>query len=365
MKIKAMKWVLLALLPLAAQQAYATGTLAGTSVDNTASVSYSVGAVAQPVVNSNTSSFVVDRRVNLSVQESGTADTVVSPGTTAQVLTFTVTNSSNSAMDFSLVASNDSNAAAHGGTDNFDASNVKVFVDVDNNGSYDSAIDTQTFLDEIAPDTTRTVFIVADIPLGRANGDLAAYALTAIAADAGTAGTLGSTSTATAGADTANSVDTVLADGAGDGSAVDVANDGRASDDDAYLVSAPVISVNKTSRVISDLINGTTNPKRIPGSVVEYCIEVTNAAGGAAASNVVVTDSIAGQPVSFNTGSIVTGSTACTVSDGAAEDDDAAGADETDPNGGSFNTGTSVATGSFPNVSAGATARMQFRVTIN
>ena len=91
MRFKAMKMVVLAFLPLAAQQAYAQGTLAGTSIDNTATVNYSVGAVAQPSVSSNTSSFLVDRRVNLTVLETGNADTVVSPGKNAQVLTFTVT----------------------------------------------------------------------------------------------------------------------------------------------------------------------------------------------------------------------------------------------------------------------------------
>ena len=51
----------------ALQSAYAEGTTAGTSISNTASVNYSVGGVAQTPINSTTASFVVDRRIFLSV----------------------------------------------------------------------------------------------------------------------------------------------------------------------------------------------------------------------------------------------------------------------------------------------------------
>lgn len=363
MHISKFKLAVAGILALGAQQAFAVGTTAGTDVTNTASVDYVVGGVNQPDVTSNTVVFEVDRRINFTVVETGNVDTIVGPGSTSQVLTFTVTNTTNATMDFSLIAANDLNASAHGGTDNFDATNVRVFVDSNGNGIYDPGTDTQTFLDEVPADASRTVFIVADIPAGRVTGDLATYSLTGVAADAGTAGNLGATSVQTAGADSAAVVDTVFADAAGDGSATDVARDGRASDDDAYIVQAAAISVVKSSRVISDPINGTTNPKRIPGAVVEYCIEVVNAAGGATANSVVVSDSIAGQPVTFNASSILTGSSSCTAADGAVEDADTAGADETDPSGGSF--ATNVVTGNFPTLNAGATARLQFRVTIN
>lgn len=43
-----------------------------------------------------------------------------------------------------------------------------------------------------------------------------------------------------------------------------------------YTPPAPVIGVVKSSVVVSDPVNGAVNPKRLPGSVVEYRIEVTN-----------------------------------------------------------------------------------------
>jgi uncharacterized repeat protein (TIGR01451 family) len=50
-------------------------------------------------------------------------------------------------------------------------------------------------------------------------------------------------------------------------------------------------NLTKTSVVISDPINGTTNPKAIPGAVVEYTIRLVNT-GSASATNVTVTDTL-------------------------------------------------------------------------
>jgi len=56
---------------------------------------------------------------------------------------------------------------------------------------------------------------------------------------------------------------------------------------------APIakLSMTKDSCVLEDPINGTTNPKRIPGATIRYSIEIRNA-GGAEASAVVVTDNL-------------------------------------------------------------------------
>ena len=58
-------------------------------------------------------------------------------------------------------------------------------------------------------------------------------------------------------------------------------------------VPLPTLSVTKVSSVVSDPINGTTNPKRIPGSVVLYTITVTNSGTGTVdSSTLVLTDAI-------------------------------------------------------------------------
>jgi|GEM_PF-1208747 len=53
----------------------------------------------------------------------------------------------------------------------------------------------------------------------------------------------------------------------------------------------PSISVSKTSCVIYDPVNSTTNPKRIPGSTIRYAIQVSNSTYGTA-SAVFATDTV-------------------------------------------------------------------------
>ena len=53
---------------------------------------------------------------------------------------------------------------------------------------------------------------------------------------------------------------------------------------DVTVIAVPEISLQKTSITISDPINGTSNPKAIPGSLAEYTIEATNS-GLVAADN--------------------------------------------------------------------------------
>jgi uncharacterized repeat protein (TIGR01451 family) len=345
---------------LAAGQAGATGTAANTSINNTASVDYTVGGVNQPDVNSNTTTFVTDRRILVTVAEVGGGYTDVAPGQTGQLLTFTVTNNTNAVMDFRLDATQQATNAADpfGGTDDFDVTALQVFVDSNGNNTYDAGTDTAAFIDELAADGTVTVFVVANIPIGQANGNSAGVTLTAIAADSGGAG-LGSDSTQTASAETPNVVDTVFGDIAGD---TDANRDGRHSDTDAYRIQTATLSVTKTSTVISDPFNNTTNPKRIPGAIVEYCVTVQNT-GGAAATAVVVTDVLTGQPVTYQAGSLFTVDTGAVCTGGDAEDDDAAGGDETDPNGAAQAAGTVSAT--FATLPAAGGKSMRFRVQIN
>ena len=162
----------LAVALVAAGAAFAGGTPSGTVVDNTASVDYSVGGLAQATINSNTATFLVDNRVDVQVATLDAANIVVVPGMLARVLTFSVTNSGNTVQDYTL------SAVADPGSD-FLGANVNTYVDLNANGTYDPAIDTQTFVDELAVDATVTVFIVADIPLGPVDADLAIYTLLA------------------------------------------------------------------------------------------------------------------------------------------------------------------------------------------
>lgn len=82
-------------------------TQAGTLVHNSASVTYKVGGVAQTAPPAGTADFLVDRKVDFTVLESGGAATTATPGATSGtsvVTTFTVTNNSNDLLDIKLDA---------------------------------------------------------------------------------------------------------------------------------------------------------------------------------------------------------------------------------------------------------------------
>lgn len=363
----------LAVLP----EAFAAGTTAGSDITNTASVAYKVATVDQPPVNSNTTTFKVDRKVNLTVAEVGGAATNVVPGATAQVSTFTVTNNANSPLDFKLGATQDAGGTAvFGGTDNFNVTSLLVFVESGVTPGYQPLEDTATFIDELAADASKTVYVVGDIPAGRVNGDIAGVTLTATAAQSTNAvtgayvATVGSLAadaaqTNTGVVDDTTFIDTVFGDAL---HGADAARNGRDSDRDQFNVVTASIAITKSSTVVSDPFNGTTNPKSIPGAIVEYCLDVNNT-GSSAAGTIVLTDAIPANTTyvatSLKTAATGAGS-ACTLNSGTAEDDNATGADETDPDGADFNVTTAGSiTVRTPSIAGSSRFKALFRVQVN
>lgn len=325
-----------------ATPAFAAGTTSGTLIKNDVTITYNVGGFTQNAVAAS-DTFAVDRKINLTVTEVGNTTTTVSPGQLAAVTTFSVANLSNTTIDVGLLATNLAG-------DNFDVSSpFKYYADTNLDGVYTAGDDLEiTYLDQLAADGTATVFVVADIPLGGVTGDIANIRLAGTAQEGTTAGTQGATITATGTANTALGVETVLADTAADGN---TASDGIHFDDDSYTKLAAALSATKTSRVVSDPINGTNNPKAIPGAVVEYCIAVTNA-GGADATSVAINDPLPGLTTYEPTfGVKVDG----TVTSGTCNADGTVA--------GAHASGT--VTGTIPSITATQTRTVLFRVTIN
>ena len=153
--------------------------------------------------------------------------------------------------------------------------NLRVFVDANANSVYDAGVDTANARStrSLKMRSSR-VFVLADVPLTATNNQFANVQLAARAAVAGTSGaTLVMQSAA---ADNPAVVDVVFADvGA-------TARDGIHEASDQYAIASATLSVAKTSTVISDPFNITTNPKAIPGAVVQYAITVTNTGASAA-----------------------------------------------------------------------------------
>ena len=278
MKIKIMKTLLsVAVLAAMSNTAMAAGTAAGTAINNTASIAYSVGNVNQtPIESSETgnsnpgvgngsaTTFKVDKKIDLLVT-AGSGVNVV-PGATgaATDLSFTLKNEGNSTESFTLTPSQ----VAAG--DNFDTSNCTVTA--------------PALPVSLAADASTAVTVECDIPPSDGtnvnNGKTSLVDL--LAAEA--TGLLETT-----GAEDAATVDVVFADDTG--TATDGADrNAKHSATNTYTINTADLTVTKTSAVTQDPFNGTTNPKRIPGATIEYTITVTNAAGAADATGLVISD---------------------------------------------------------------------------
>lgn len=288
----------------ATQQVMAAGTASGTSISNLSTLSYSVGGVTQANIGSsetgNTTgagtptTFAVDNKVNLTLTETGNTYTSVSPGATAQVTAFALTNLGNTAQGYNLTAANVS-ATVFGVADSFDVTGVSIYLDANSNGVLDpaeSGAGAITSLATVAPDATVALLVVANIPAGQANGTQSSVSLTALAREENTLVAL------TEAANTQAGVEIVFADAAttANVSGTDpgqTARDATAFAYDAYRVAAAIISVSKTATVICDPFNGTTGPKNIPGAIVRWTITVSNSGtAGASATLNQVTDSL-------------------------------------------------------------------------
>jgi uncharacterized repeat protein (TIGR01451 family) len=322
-----------------ASPAFAAQTVAGSSITNSVTVTYKVGGVSQNAVTAS-DTFTVDRKVNLTIVEEGSATTSVSPGQAAAVTSFLVSNLSNAPIDILFAASNLTG-------DNYDVANFKIYLDTDNSGGYTAGDTLVTYLDQVAAETSNIrVLVVADVPLGQTSGQVANIRLTGTAADALTIGSPGTALVQTTTANTSG-VDTVFADTNANGN---VARDGIDFAQDSYTILTAALTATKTSRLISDPLNGFTNPKAIPGATIEYCISVNNASGTPATA-VDISDTLPSTTAYDPAFGVKTNGTT------------SAGTCTAGTTSGSYAGG--VVTGTIPSVAVGETRNVVFRATVN
>ena len=283
---------------LAALQAPAVFAAAGDTISNTVTLSFDVGGTPQTDITSAPATFIEDRVINFTVTEDGIMGTTsVAPSATAGV-TYRVTNNSNAPLDFLLTA-------LQGGADNFDTNTpVTFYLENGNTLGYQAGEDTTvvTYLDEVAANGGFViVHVVASMPDDTVvnNGDVADITLVAQAAEGGATGTTGNSITAddSGTADNPNAMDDVFNDGAGtldSAGNADVARNGQHSADDSFTIAAAVLTVTKTSAALWDPVNGSTNPKSIPGGYVTYTVTIANAGtAGASADLTTLADTLA------------------------------------------------------------------------
>jgi hypothetical protein len=279
-----------ALFGLISQSALAApvGTPVGTTISNSATLGYTVSGFAQPNVVSAPATFVVDEKINLTV--GGGVTTLVPANSTAQATAFTVTNNSNSPLDFSLAVT----SAIAG--DNFDPTACSAFVDGNANGTYESGTDTATYIDELPSGSSATVFAVCTIPVGT-NAQTGLVGLTATARGtfnvAGYIATAASLNATTPVETTASgtTVGIVLADIAGT-EAGDGLRDAKHSARNTYSIFTAALTVSKTAVLLCDPYNGVASMKNIPGAMTQWTITVSNGAGGSAATLTTIADAV-------------------------------------------------------------------------
>jgi len=317
--------------------AYADGTDAGTSVENTFVLNYEVeGVVQAPITNDDDPAtqppgavvqgtptlFTVDRLVDLTVAPVN-SPLSVTPGATGPnaTLVFEVTNTGNDTQSytFSLQDGVDSNGAVG----NFDAIPYVISYQIDDDGTPGFGPgDTVVTVPAVAPgtanatatqrtpdipaDTTFRVLVSGTIPTSQTDGtadDLILIAETRDPVDwviEGASGSAGDVTAAETGAnDLENVAQNVLADGFGTAEEID--EDGLFSAQGTFLVASPDLDASKTVGVIAsegeapfDCAAGAaiTSPAQfsIPGACIEYVITVVNNGATAIASNVDILD---------------------------------------------------------------------------
>lgn len=288
----------IALVLLFSQQAFAVGTDAGVTIANQAQVDYDVGGVGQSFILSDpggnstpgdaitsgalSTDFVVDNRVDFTLVEFGLlTHTDVTPGEQNAIVQFRLENTGNATQDFRLVINNllAADPDVHGLADTQNMDNLQIYVDADLSGAPDF-INDLNYVDELIEGGIVNIFVIGDAALALLDGAVANVELDAIVADSGAAGLGGDTSEDDTIANGLLTVEVVFGDDLGDG--VETAQDG-------YLVGSAALEITKAATLISDPFNNTTNPKAIPGAIIEYVITVANT-GGETATNVVITD---------------------------------------------------------------------------
>jgi uncharacterized repeat protein (TIGR01451 family) len=251
-----------------AGRAQAVGTPAGTSIVNTASVTYTDQFAVVQTVSSNASTIQVDEVLNVTIATLDAGNVAVNSPDTDRPLAFTLTNTGNGSEAFQLTV----NVGLAG--DQFDPVFDRIVLDSNSNGVFDAGVDT-TYVSGVNdpglnPDQSLVLFLVSDIPSGMANGEIGLASLAAVA----TTGS-GAPGTAFPGA------------GTGGGDAVVGATGAAATDQNGYVAPMTTTTFTKTQSV-SDPFGGSTPTA---GAIVTYTLTFT-VGGTGSADNGLISDPI-------------------------------------------------------------------------
>jgi hypothetical protein len=159
-----------------ATPALATGTAAGTTITNIASATYNDAGGNPKSVPSNQVDIKVDELLDVTVATADPGDIVTLPGSTNQILSFTITNTGNGSEAFRLTP----NASVGG--DQYNPTVTSLVLDTNGNGVYDPGTDTIYTPGSndpiLAQDASIKVFVLSTTPGGVTDLDRGIITLT-------------------------------------------------------------------------------------------------------------------------------------------------------------------------------------------
>jgi uncharacterized repeat protein (TIGR01451 family) len=254
------------LLPVSAM---AAGTAAGSTISNTATVTFTLGSDPTPLIVTASNSFDVAEIIDLVLVWQDAASVPVNTPHTGRILTFLLTNTGNGDETFNLK----DYRVVRG--DQFDPRVQGIWLE--SNGSDGCQPDDTLYSQDgvtLAPDEAVVVYLVGDIPAGLADGDLGAVVLRAWSLTPGAARSAPGTAVENAGSDGVDAV-------------VGVSTAYR-SVTASYVVSTTTVKLLKSITRIVDLFGG-DHPWS--GARVTYRIDV-DVLGSSIAEDLVVSDAI-------------------------------------------------------------------------
>jgi uncharacterized repeat protein (TIGR01451 family) len=309
--------------------AQAAGTAAGVDIRNSASVSYVDPWGTAGAATSNEVILRVNEVLDVTLAPNASGNQAVLTPASGSVLSFTLTNTGNGSERYVLTL----DSAVTG--DSFDPTNVRLYLDSNDNDLYDPATDTLHVPGSndpvLAASASLTLFVVADIPGGLSNGNTGLVRLAAESLTARTTPAADATATVFAGQGDSGTdalVGYTGADALGEG---------------GFVVSLVAATYTKSATVLDPF--GGTNP--IPEAVVTYSL-VFDVTGIGDLTGAVISD-----PIPAGT----------TYVAGSLTLDGATLSDGDDGDSGSF-TGSQVEV-DLGDVTAPTTHTVTFKVTIN
>lgn len=276
--------------------ASAQGVLAGTSINNIATVSYSTGSIAQGAIESSPSGnsavgagngtvtmFVVDRKVDLLV--TGNTNANVTPGDSQVQVTFSLQNQGNAIQEMAL--SSDSTLTS----DDFNIDNCNVEVIAVSGVALPGVVLPTTTNIRLSPDQLATVSIRCNVPLSNAGAPINSGETASVELLAHVVKNQDGSLTTASNSSTATGLETVFTDGAGSAENVtDVLRDASHSAIRDYIAenssATPELTMNKT---IVSVTAPDSSDQAITGSEVIYKIQISTTGIGNI-ENVLISD---------------------------------------------------------------------------